>query len=76
MGLRILEEIVPFSFVDIIVTMVYSVRGVCGMALRVSPNIKEQGRLRQLQFRQEERDRIIRIINWIKKVASQSRQVE
>jgi uncharacterized Zn finger protein (UPF0148 family) len=40
----------------------------CGMALRMSPtNKRDKERLRQLQLREEEQDRIIRIIKRIKK---------
>jgi hypothetical protein len=40
----------------------------CGMALRTSPtNKRDKERLRQLQLRIEEQDRIIRIIKGIKK---------
>ncbi len=39
-----------------------------GMALRMSPtNKKDKERLRQLKLREEEQDRIIRIIKGIKK---------
>jgi len=41
----------------------------CGMALRMSPtNKRDKERLRQLKLREEEQDRIIRIIKGIKKV--------
>jgi uncharacterized Zn finger protein (UPF0148 family) len=40
----------------------------CGMALRMSPTSKkDKERLRQIQLRREEQDRIIRIIKGIKK---------
>jgi hypothetical protein len=40
----------------------------CGMALRMSPTSKrDKERLRQLRFRREEEDRIIRIIKGIRK---------
>jgi uncharacterized Zn finger protein (UPF0148 family) len=40
----------------------------CGMALRMSPAIKRDNeRMKQLKLRQEEQDRIIRIIKGIKK---------
>src|SRR5712691_3992375 len=40
----------------------------CGMALRMSPtNKRDKERLRQLQLREEEQDRIIRIIKGTKK---------
>jgi hypothetical protein len=40
----------------------------CGMALRMSPTSKrDKEKLRQLKLREEEQDRIIRIIKGIKK---------
>jgi hypothetical protein len=40
----------------------------CGMALRMSPtNKRDKERLRQLKLREEEQDRIIRILKRIKK---------
>jgi uncharacterized Zn finger protein (UPF0148 family) len=40
----------------------------CGIALRTSPtNRREKERLRQLTLREEEQNRIIRVINGIKK---------
>ncbi|MGB7954913.1 MAG: hypothetical protein WCF23_13120 [Candidatus Nitrosopolaris sp.] len=48
----------------------------CGMAWRTSPTDKrDKERLRQLQLRREEQDRIIRIIKGDKEVICQSTQV-
>jgi len=58
----------------IITTMVFC--PCCGMALRMSPtNKRDRERLRQLQLRREEQDRIINH-KWNKEVSSQSRQVK
>jgi len=43
-------------------------RKCCGIALRTSPtNKRDKEKLRQLQLRREDQDRIIRIIKGIKK---------
>jgi hypothetical protein len=48
----------------------------CGMALRMSPTSKrDMERLRQLQLRGEEQDRIIRVIKRVKYPVNQGKSV-